>query len=165
MEQLVLDSAQSSLAQRIAAAPRAAADDAEGLDAWLTEISGTPASAALRQIFADHPSVSALVAGLAEFSPYLLELVRRDPGSFVTLLESAPDLPRAAVLGEGARAVGGREGGGTGMGLLRRMKPEGAVLVAVADIGGVWPVMRITAALTEVANAAVSAAVRYLFAE
>ena len=164
MEQLVLDSAQSSLAQRIAAAPRAAADDA-GVDAWLTEISGTPASAALRQIFADHPSVSALVAGLAEFSPYLWELVRRDPGRFVTLLESDPDLHLAAVIAEATRAIAASEDEETVMRLLRRMKQEGALLVALADIGGVWPVMRITAALTEVANAAVSAAVRYLFAE
>src|SRR5262249_44476038 len=92
MEPLVLDTAHSSLAQRIAAAPRAGADDA-GVDAWLTEISGTPAHATLRQIFADHPSVSAFVAGLAEFSPYLWELVRRDPARFVTLLESDPTYP------------------------------------------------------------------------
>src|SRR5215813_11711764 len=119
MEQLVLDSAQSSLAQRIAAAPRAAADDAEGLDAWLTEISGTPAGAALRVIFADHPSVSALVAGLAEFSPYLWELVHRDPARFVSLLESDPDLHLPAIIAEATRAIAVNKDDDTVMRLLR----------------------------------------------
>ena len=31
------------------------------------------------------------------------------------------------------------------MRLLRRMKAEAALLIALADIGGVWPVMRVTA--------------------
>ena len=48
------------------------------------------------------------------------------------------------------------------MRLLRRMKAEAALLIALADIGGVWPVMRVTAALTELADAAVGAAVRHL---
>ena len=48
------------------------------------------------------------------------------------------------------------------MRLLRRMKAEAALLIALADIGGVWPVMRATRALTELADAAVRAAVRFL---
>ena len=48
------------------------------------------------------------------------------------------------------------------MRLLRRMKAEASLLIALADIGGVWPVMRVTAALTELADAAVGAAVRHL---
>ena len=42
------------------------------------------------------------------------------------------------------------------------MKAEAALLIALADIGGVWPVMRATRALTELADTAVDAAVRYL---
>ena len=38
---------------------------------------------------------------------------------------------------------------------LRRMKAEAALLIALADIGGVWPVMRTAHALTELADAAV----------
>ena len=50
------------------------------------------------------------------------------------------------------------------MRLLRRMKAEAALLIALADIGGVWPVMRVTAALTALADTAVGAAVRHLLA-
>ena len=48
------------------------------------------------------------------------------------------------------------------MRLLRRMKAEAALLIALCDIGGVWPVMRVTAALTDIAVAAVQMALRYL---
>ena len=44
------------------------------------------------------------------------------------------------------------------MQLLRRMKAEAALLIALCDIGGVWPVMRVTAALTDLAVASVQAA-------
>src|SRR5512140_2671565 len=48
------------------------------------------------------------------------------------------------------------------MQLLRRMKSEAALLIALCDIGGVWPVMRVTAALTELAVASVQAALRHV---
>ncbi len=48
------------------------------------------------------------------------------------------------------------------MQLLRRMKSEAALLIALCDIGGVWPVMRVTAALTDLAVASVQSALRYL---
>ena len=51
------------------------------------------------------------------------------------------------------------------MRLLRRMKSEAALLIALADIGGVWPVMRATRALTELADTAVAAAVQFLLAD
>ena len=45
---------------------------------------------------------------------------------------------------------------------LRRLKAEGALLVALADLAGVWTVMQVTRALTELADSSVRAAVRYL---
>ena len=48
------------------------------------------------------------------------------------------------------------------MHLLRRMKSEAALLIALCDIGGVWPVMRVTAALTDLATVSVQTALRFL---
>ena len=48
------------------------------------------------------------------------------------------------------------------MAILRRMKAEAALLIALTDIGGVWPVARVTRALTDVADTALNAAVNYL---
>jgi glutamate-ammonia-ligase adenylyltransferase len=44
------------------------------------------------------------------------------------------------------------------------MKAEAALLIALADIGGAWEIMRVTHALTEVADTAVGAAADYLLA-
>jgi glutamate-ammonia-ligase adenylyltransferase len=49
--------------------------------------------------------------------------------------------------------------------LLRAMKAEAALLIALADVGGVWPVMRAARALTELADAAVDAAAHFVLAE
>src|SRR6185312_12396609 len=51
------------------------------------------------------------------------------------------------------------------MRLLRGMKAEAALLIALADIGGVWPVMQAARALTELADTAVRAAVRFALLE
>ncbi len=45
---------------------------------------------------------------------------------------------------------------------LRRMKSEAALLIALCDIGGVWPVMRVTAALTDLAVVSVQSALHFL---
>ena len=42
------------------------------------------------------------------------------------------------------------------------MKSEAALLIALCDIGGLWPVMQVTAALTDLAVASVQAALRFL---
>ncbi len=46
---------------------------------------------------------------------------------------------------------------------LRVFKTEMALLIALCDLAGVWPVMRVTEALTETADAALQGTVRYLF--
>lgn len=51
------------------------------------------------------------------------------------------------------------------MRILRRIKADAALLVALADIGGVWPLARVTSALTDVAETALGAAVRWLLAD
>src|SRR5258708_27845490 len=48
------------------------------------------------------------------------------------------------------------------MALLRRMKSEAALLIALCGNGGVCPVMRVTAALTDLAVASVQSALRYV---
>jgi glutamate-ammonia-ligase adenylyltransferase len=99
---------------------------------------------------------------LTEGSPYLWELVRAEPERLVTLLEADPDRRLDALIGEATRGIAEATAEAEVMRLLRRMKAEGALLVGLADIGGVWPVTRVTRALTALADAAVSGAVRFL---
>ena len=46
---------------------------------------------------------------------------------------------------------------------LRLFKNDIALLTALCDLAGVWPVMTVTRRLSEAADAAVGAAVRFLF--
>jgi glutamate-ammonia-ligase adenylyltransferase len=166
MEQPIVDADGASLLRRIAAAPQpssAAAALARVAD-WLDEIAGTAAGRTLQRAFAEHPPVHALVAGIAEYSPYLWDLARADPARLLALLQSDPDARIAAIIAEAAAAARASDEAGV-MRALRRMKADAALLIALADIGGVWPVMRVTRALTELADAAVGTAVHHLLAD
>ena len=140
--------------------------------AWLDEIAGTDPGRALRAIMAAHQGAAALIEVVATSSPYLWDLARADPGRLVALLEQDPDARLAACLAQAARelrdgvsqAQAQAQAQADAMRILREMKAEAALLIALADIGGLWQVMRVTRALTEVADTAVGAAVHHLLA-
>ena len=63
------------------------------------------------------------------------------------MLQSNPDEHLLAILADAA-GVAAAESDAEIMRSLRRLKAEAALLIGLADIGGVWPVMRVTTALT-----------------
>jgi glutamate-ammonia-ligase adenylyltransferase len=150
------------LAGAIKAAPKlTCAKDAHGrVDAWLAEIGRTSAKTLKPLLAAER--ASDLLAGIAEASPYLWDLVRADPERLVTLLATDPEARLAALIDQVARAGASATDDAEIMRALRRGKAEAALLIALADIGGAWPVERVTRALTRFADAALGAAVRYL---
>ena len=101
-----------------------------------------------------------VLLGLADHSPYLWALVREDPARLVRLLRRPPGESLDALVR--ALAVRRDEDEADLMRALRRAKRESALLVALADIGGVWDVVEATEALTRFADAAVSAAIAFL---
>jgi len=155
----------STLAERIIAAPLAI--DAKSARArvaeWLASLPGTQARP-LRALLVAHPTVAALLQSLTESSPYLWGLANQDPARLLRLLACTPEAHLAALLADSGCAVAASEDEAQAMYLLRRMKAEAALLIALADIGGVWPVMRATHALTELADTAVDAAARFALA-
>ena len=155
-----------TLAERIVAAPYLVEPDAARarLSEWLAGLPGTQAKS-LKGLLAAHPTVNTLLESLAESSPFLWDLVSRDPDRLLRLLGADPDRHLAALLAANGRAVAATADESEAMGLLRRMKAEAALLIALADIGGVWPVMRATRALTDLADTAVDAAVGFVLAE
>ena len=98
------------------------------------------------------PLARAILLGLAEFSPYLFDLIRDDPDRLIRLLRCDPESHLAALIETTSREVLAATTEAELMRLLRRMKSEAALLIALCDIGGVWPVMQVTAALTEIAR-------------
>jgi [glutamine synthetase] adenylyltransferase / [glutamine synthetase]-adenylyl-L-tyrosine phosphorylase len=156
--------AEQTLASAVVDAPRLLGPKAARtrVEAWLAGLDRSAAGKRLRRLVDASPSLKTLLAGLAEGSPFLWELATAEPARLVALLEADPERQFAALLTRTDKAVAAARDEAKAMQLLRRMKAEAALLIALADIGGVWPVMRTTRALTELADAAVGAAARFL---
>ncbi|MBI5260303.1 MAG: bifunctional [glutamine synthetase] adenylyltransferase/[glutamine synthetase]-adenylyl-L-tyrosine phosphorylase [Bradyrhizobium sp.] len=152
----------SGLAARFVAGPHVcAAEHAEGrLRDWLAELEPQQSSAIDALLV--HPFAKAIMAGIAEFSPYLFDLVRADAARLIRLLRCEPDAHLAGLIAQTRGDVLTATSEAEVMPLLRRLKSEAALLIALCDIGGVWPVMRVTAALTELAVTSVQAALSFL---
>ena len=101
-----------------------------------------------------------VLLGLADHSPYLWGLVKEDPERLVRLLRRPPGESLDSLV----RALAERRDDEEAdlMRALRRAKRESALLIALADIGGVWDVVAATEALTRFADAAVGAALAFL---
>ena len=145
----------------------AAAEAHHRLTNWLADLKQLPdldkeLASSIEAIFDRFPFAKSVLLGVAEASPYLFDLIRADVSRTLRVLSSNPDVHIAALITRVTAA--GREAGSEAdiMQLLRRTKNEAALLIALCDIGGVWPVMRITRALTELADASVQAAIQFL---
>ncbi|HWE74968.1 MAG TPA: bifunctional [glutamine synthetase] adenylyltransferase/[glutamine synthetase]-adenylyl-L-tyrosine phosphorylase, partial [Stellaceae bacterium] len=145
--------------------PSGSKSSAARVSAWLVSLKANAAAKSLRKLIDDSPALARVLGGIAEAAPYLWDLVQGDPFRFVRLLESDPDVALAGLLATTQSAVAAAHSSDEVMRLLRRMKTEAALSIALCDIGGVWPVERVTAALTDVAETALDAAVHYLLRE
>jgi glutamate-ammonia-ligase adenylyltransferase len=154
---------QHCLAARCVDGPHVSAPDKaeQRLQNWLTDLAADEA-AAIDGFIARFPRAKTILLGIAEASPYLFDLVRADAARTMRLLECEPEPYLAQLIEATCRAVTAASSEADVMALLRRMKSEAALLIALCDIGGVWPVMQVTAALTELAVASVQAALRYV---
>src|SRR5450631_1758101 len=151
----------TALVVRLREAPRVVfADQAERrLRDWLSGLS--PAQSAAVSRLLELPFARDIVIGIVEFSPYLLDLVRADAERLIRLLNCDPDTHLATLIPATSRDVRAAGGEAEVMLALRRMKSEAALLIALCDIGGVWPVQQVTAALTDLAVAAVRMALDF----
>jgi glutamate-ammonia-ligase adenylyltransferase len=157
------DADQHRLAARFVDGPHVSvADKAEQrLADWLTDLPPEQA-AAIDDLITRFPLARTALLGIAESSPYLFDLVRADAARLIRLFESDPETYLSELIEKTSLGVVAAAGEVDVMQLLRRMKSEAALLIALCDIGGVWPVMQVTAALTDLAVASVQSALGYL---
>jgi glutamate-ammonia-ligase adenylyltransferase len=146
-----------TLSERCTTAPRLAAP-AEARRRLAT-LMQTPQAAGLAASIASDP-VRCLLLGLAEHSPYLWTLVTEEPARLARLLGQSPEASLDALVA--ALAARRDDDEIELMPALRLAKREAALLIALADIGGVWDVAATTEALTRFADAAVGAAMSIL---
>ena len=101
------------------------------------------------------PELRDLIAGVAGSSPYLKALAEKERDWLGPALSEAPETAMAAVLDE-VRAL---EEAALAPG-LRQAKRRVALLTALADLAGVWPLEAVTGALTDFADLACDRALR-----
>ncbi|MCL7465737.1 glutamine-synthetase adenylyltransferase [Phaeovulum sp. NW3] len=114
-------------------------------------------------LFADlAPELRALVAGTAGCSPYLAGLIRRESDWIAQALSGTPEAALEAAFA-GLDALAAPDVAPDALGAaLRVAKRRVALLAALADLGGVWPLEQVTGALTRLADVAVDLALRRL---
>jgi glutamate-ammonia-ligase adenylyltransferase len=152
-----------ALAARFVDGPHVSAPDKaeQRLRDWLTDLAPGQA-AAIDELLARFPRARTILLGIAEASPYLFDLVRADAARAIRLLECEPEQHLAQLIEKTRSEVSAASSEADVMHKLRRAKSEAALLIALCDIGGVWPVMRVTAALTDLAVASVQSALHFL---
>ncbi len=151
------------LAARFADGPHLSDPDeaAQHLAGWLGDLEPAQA-AAIRDLAERFPFANTILLGVAEASPYLFDLMCADAARTIRLLNCDPAPYLAQLIEAARRDMATASGEADAMRLLRRMKSEAALLIALCDIGGVWPVMQVTAALTDLATASVQSALRFV---
>ena len=130
--------------------------------AWLPRVKPKTVANDIKALMQRYPAIGRILGGIAEAAPYLWDQFEADAGGFVSLLASDPDRTLPAILAtmqsDGAAAPSQNDL----MRVLRESKAQAALLIALADLGGVWAVEQVTAALTRVADTALDSAVDYL---
>jgi glutamate-ammonia-ligase adenylyltransferase len=152
-----------TLASRVVETPRA--NDparAQALVADLLEQANKSTRAKLEMLAPPGSLPRALLEGIADNSPFLWNIAKSDPAAFAGLLESQPEQRLDELTTGAAEALRSSPDDEAAMRALRRMRSEAALLIALADTGGVWPLANVTHALTSVAEAAIGSAVDFL---
>jgi glutamate-ammonia-ligase adenylyltransferase len=116
-----------------------------------------PAEAAL----ATSPAGRTLLASLGGNAPYLADLACRESATLLTCMAAGPDASFAAVL-ETVRELPPATPRSTLGAALRQAKRQAALCIALADIGGLWPLEQITRALSDLAEHSLRAATDHL---
>jgi len=110
---------------------------------------------------AGRPAVRAMLAALGGNSTYLADLAVRDSAALRALIADGPDPVVETALHEIAELPPNTRRDKLAA-ALRRAKRVVALATAVADIGGIWPLERVTEALTALAETALARSVDYL---
>ncbi|MEM7546167.1 MAG: bifunctional [glutamine synthetase] adenylyltransferase/[glutamine synthetase]-adenylyl-L-tyrosine phosphorylase [Pseudomonadota bacterium] len=101
-----------------------------------------------------------LIKGAAGSSPYIASLIEQEADWLDQVMGEDPQAAFAALLAEAAASQGMR---GRAI-ALRLMKRRAALLIALADLGGVWSLAEVTAALSDLADHATTLAFETAFA-
>jgi [glutamine synthetase] adenylyltransferase / [glutamine synthetase]-adenylyl-L-tyrosine phosphorylase len=116
---------------------------------------------ALAKGFAASPEGAALLNSLGGHSPYLSDLALREAPTLMRLAERGPDETMALALDPLRHADPGAAREQVAA-LLRQAKRQAALIAATADLTGLWPLDKVTGALSDLAEATIDFACAHL---
>ncbi len=137
---------------------------AVGLEHWTERVARLPADqpATLRaRLLGESAAGCQLLESLFGNSPYLGQLALADPAFLAEALEIGLDQAAMRALDAAGDTVAG-EPETKIMARLRQAKRQVALVTALADIAGLWPLERITGALSQLAERSLDATVDHL---
>ncbi|QGM98052.1 bifunctional [glutamine synthetase] adenylyltransferase/[glutamine synthetase]-adenylyl-L-tyrosine phosphorylase [Methylocystis parvus] len=133
--------------------------DAEKARKALDRVLEKDATDALAAFLAEHPKARELLFGVFGSSLYLTDLAARNPARLAQALGADPQARIDALIAE-AKAVETDDEADL-MRRLRLVKQEAALVIALADLSKAWDMLQATEALTRIADATLSAAIRF----
>jgi glutamate-ammonia-ligase adenylyltransferase len=147
-------------------APGDAEQAGRGLERWL-DADYSADLAAFAHRLTDYPPGRALLVAVFGNSPFLTQCCLHEAGFLRLILERGPDAVFAELLAGLDRQCRGRGDEPRAntdvlMRELRIAKRQAALLIGLTDIAGLWPLERITAALSDFADAVLGATTRHL---
>ena len=107
-------------------------------------------------------AVDCLLCSLADHSPFLWRLAEADPARLATMLHRDPDEHFQEILFALSRACLAIQDEAALMRLLRHARQSTALLIALADLGGLWSLVQVTSALSKAADQFVQSAIDFL---
>jgi len=152
-----------ALIARVAAAPYLDKDHerVQLFDFWVEDLPKEQRQEFTKLVNA-YPKALPFLRGISQGSPYLLDLMRMDASRVVRVLRNTPETHLERLIASVRHALEHAGHESEAMTALRAFKNEAALLIALCDIAAVWPVMKVTQALTDIADAGVQAALRFL---
>ena len=133
----------------------------EDLAAAAEQLENVEDSATIAALIADQTG-GALLRGIFGNSPFLTRTVLREAAWLPGLIAAAPAQTAADLLSALKQDLIEADDMTQAMQALRKARRRTALLVAVADLGGIWTLAQVTGALSRFADAAVVGAVRFL---
>lgn len=150
-----------TLAARLSAAPAKGAN-AKAAAGKFKDFAVSCSKAGLSVQLLKSPRVKALLLGVAEHAPYLWRLIEADFERALAVLNADPAGALDHCLQKGLDVCNQSADENEVMLALRKMKQEAHLLIALADLGGVWDIRQIIEAISRMADVAVSACMTFL---
>ena len=122
-------------------------------------------AAVLQPVLESSAAARSLIAHIAAGSPFLSGLVRRYPDFAIEALTTSPDLTVSAICEHLEEQAAAAPSQSDLMRHLRVARNHAALLIALADIAGLWSCEQVTQALTRFADKAVACALDWLLEE